>query len=95
MNKNIGAGLTAGELAMLAGAKVLTERATLKYIGNANFKSGGIKLIVAGVGAFVVQNRLARFALAGVALDGFEDVIEAGSKKAGFEEETEFLGMVV
>jgi hypothetical protein len=78
INKNIGAGLDIKSIGLLAGAKVLTERASMSYIGNANVKSGLIKLGTALGVSLVVKNKYVRFAMAGVGLDGAEDLIQVG-----------------
>ncbi len=81
VNKDVGAGLSPKELGLLAGAKVLSERVTMPYIGNSTLKSGLIK-IGAGAGvAIAVQNKYVRFACAGVVLDGFEDLVEEAQNR--------------
>jgi hypothetical protein len=95
INKQVGAGLSVKDIAVLGASKVLTERFSTKYIGNANMKSGAIKMAV-GVGAgFFIKNKTVRFALAGMVLDGVEDLIEAGSQKIGLENKTNDMGLIV
>lgn len=94
INKQVGAGLSVKDIAVLGASKVLTERVSARYIGNANYKSGAIKMAVGFAGGYFIKNKTLKFALAGAFLDGVEDMIEAGSKKIGLEK-TNDMGMIV
>lgn len=75
INKNVGAGLSPKELAILGASKVLTERATTHFLKqNGTWKSGLIKVVAGSMVGFSVKNKWVRLACAGVVLDGAEDI---------------------
>lgn len=78
VNKNIGLGLSPKDLLILAGAKIGSEKLTKPYLGNSNFKSGGLKLGVAIGAALLTKNKYIRLIAVGVGLDGAEDLVGAG-----------------
>ena len=84
-NKKIGAGLDIKDLGLLAGAKILTERMTKSYIGNATLKSGLIKVGGAVAVSLFVKQKQVRFMAAGAGLDGAEDLIQVASERLGLE----------
>lgn len=83
--KNIGAGLDVRDIGLLAGAKVLTERLSKNYIGNASLKSGLIKLGGALAIASFVKQKQVRYMAAGAGLDGAEDLVQVAFEKTGVE----------
>lgn len=75
VNKNVGAGLSVKELAMLGASKVLTERLTTHFLkSNGTWKTGLIKIGAGAIVGFTVKNKWVRLAAAGVVLDGAEDL---------------------